>query len=121
MSESTTATVTRDHLLGGEIPAIPEVMTIISGQNLSRGAVIGKITTGGKGTVMVAGASDGSEDFYAVLAEDCDASAGDKVGTVYKTGMFITNELTFGAATTIADVDKDAARGMGCFFKTANF
>lgn len=121
MSDTTNTTSTVDQVITGELPAVREAMTIVSGQNLSRGDVVGKITTGGKGTIMTAASSDGSEDFYAVMAEDCDASLADKVGVVFKTGMFIVNGLTFGATTTVADVDLDAARGMGCFFKTANF
>ena len=121
MSDSTTTTTSIDELLDGQVYALAEPMTIISGQNLSRGAVVGKITASSKGTIMTAGASDGSEDFYAVLAEDCDASGGDATGLVYKTGMFIVGGLTFGTSTDIDDVDKDAARGMGCFFKTANY
>jgi hypothetical protein len=121
MSDTTTTTRTRDELLGAEVEALAEAMTIVSGQSISRGDVIGLITASSKGTIMTAGASDGSQNFYAVAAEDIDASGGDAVGMVYKTGMFVVGELTFGTSTTIADVDLDDAREKGCFFKTANY
>lgn len=122
MSDTTTSTVEIDHLFAAEYPAVVEPMTILTTQGvLARGSVIGKITVGGKGKLMAAGSSDGSEDFYAVLAEDTDTTGGDVVAPVVKTGMFNQSFLTFGAATTIADVDLDAARGLGCFFKPANY
>lgn len=122
MSDTTTTSVTIDHLLGAEFPNVVEPMTILTGQGvLGRGSVIGKITASGKGQLIAAAAVDGSEDFYAVLTEDADTTSGDVVAPVAKTGMFVEDFLTFGAATTIADVDKDAARGLGCFFKSENF
>jgi hypothetical protein len=110
-----------DQLYSGDFPRVNEAETVILGQSIVRGDVLGKITASGKLTKMVAAAGDGSENFYAVAVEDIDASAADKVGIVGKTGSFNETVLTFGAATTIADVDKDAARGLGCFFKPANF
>lgn len=120
-NDTTTTSVSLDQLYAGDFPKVNEAETVISGQTIVRGDVLGKITASDKLTKMTAAAADGSEDFYAVAVEDIDASAADKIGTVGKTGTFNETVLTFGAATTIADVDKDAARLRGCFFKPANF
>ena len=122
MSDTTTTSVTLDHLRAAEYQMVVETMTILTGQGtLVRGSVIGKITADGKGKLMAAASVDGSEDFYAILTEDVDTSGGDVIAPVAKTGMFNQDFLTFGAATTIAAVDLDAARALGCFFKPANY
>lgn len=54
-----------------------EAVTLISGQNLLAGSVLGKITASGKYTQLNPGASDGSEAAAAILFGDSDASAAD--------------------------------------------
>lgn len=54
-----------------------ETVTLISGQNLAVGAVLGKITASGKYTLHAAGAGDGSAVAAGVLLFDCNATAGD--------------------------------------------
>lgn len=54
-----------------------DTVTLISGQNLTAGTVLGKITASGKYTLHNNAASDGSEVAAAVLAYDGDASGGD--------------------------------------------
>lgn len=56
-----------------------ETITVVSGQNLVAGTVIGKITASGKYAVAdnVTPASDGSQTAAGVLLEDADASGGD--------------------------------------------
>lgn len=51
--------------------------TLISGQNLQAGTVLGKITTGGKWTQVDDSQSDGSETARGVLYASVDASGGD--------------------------------------------
>ena len=55
-----------------------ENVTLLSGQNLASGAVLGKITVGGKYKEFDPAASDGSETAAAILFGEIDASAGDK-------------------------------------------
>ena len=62
--------------------------------------------------------SDGSEKFYAILAEDVDATLADSVGAVYLTGEFNQSALVLGGTTTAASV-KAAARYAGVFFRAA--
>ncbi|MBX6382086.1 MAG: head decoration protein [Microbispora sp.] len=112
-------TFTPDRLIAGvNIGPVTEDATLVSGQNLTRGAVLGRITASGKLTLSTSAANDGSETPYAILAEDTDASGGDKTCTVYVAGEFNANALTFGTghtATTAATVA--ALRDAGIYLK----
>jgi hypothetical protein len=57
-------------------------VTVVSGQNLVSGAVVGKITTGGKYAEYDNGASTGVEAAAGILVEAVDASAADKAGVI---------------------------------------
>ena len=57
-------------------------VTVVSGQNLTTGEVVGVITASGKVTQLAPGASDGSQNAAGVLLLDVDASAADKPGVV---------------------------------------
>lgn len=59
-----------------------EVVTLISGQNLQPGTVLGKITASGKYTLLAPAAEDGSEVAAAVLFAAVDATAADKAAVV---------------------------------------
>lgn len=79
-------------------------MTVASGEGeLSRGAVLGKVSVGGKCILSVADAEDGSEVPCAILAQDVDATSDD----VYIKGEFNERALTLGAGHT-ADSIRDA-------------
>lgn len=54
-----------------------DVITLASGQDLKGGAVLGKITSGGKFAAYDNAAMDGTEVAAGILWEDTDASAGD--------------------------------------------
>ena len=55
-----------------------EQFTLISGQNLEAGTVLGKITASGKYTILAPSAVDGSQNAAALLGAKTDASAADK-------------------------------------------
>lgn len=96
---------TPDNLVAGEFDdLIAEKITVISGQNLVRGAVLGKITASGKYNLSLSAASDGSQTPDLVLAEDCDASGGDKTAIAYSRGDFNAQKLTIGTGHTIASI-----------------
>ncbi|MGB9610783.1 MAG: head decoration protein [Bryobacteraceae bacterium] len=57
-------------------------VTVIAGQNLETGTVVGVITSGGKVTQLAPAASDGSETAAGVLLNPVDASTGDKPGVI---------------------------------------
>ena len=83
---------------------IDEPITLISGQNLPRGALLGKITASGKYTLSLSASADGSQTPVAILAEDTNASGGDKVTVAYFRGDFDPSAMTFGASHTAATV-----------------
>jgi hypothetical protein len=85
-----------------------EKVTVVSGQNLKNGAVVGKITASGKLKAYDNGASDGSEVAYGVLFADVDASAADKAGVVIvRDAIVAKSKLVFDAGQNQAA--KDAA------------
>lgn len=95
-------TQTYDDLFAGHYPVITERAIILSGENLARGTALGKVTASGKLKLLDSALSDGAETPYAILGEDVDASAGDKVGLVYLSGEFSTSKLTFKSGQTAA-------------------
>ena len=92
------------NLLAGEYPRIERIITIASGSNLAKGAVLGRITASGKFVLSAAGASDGSETPDAILAETVDASAEDKQAVVYFSGEFNENALQIGTGHTLESI-----------------
>lgn len=59
-----------------------DAVTVVSGQNLKAGAVLGKITASGKWAAHDPAASDGSQNAAGVLFEAVDATVADKIGVV---------------------------------------
>lgn len=109
-----------DSLFGGNFPVETAEAVLASGENLARGTVLGKITASGKLVIVnTAGTDDGRRTPYAVLAEDTDASGGDKTVSVYLTGSFNEDKLIFGGTDTVA-THKDALRNLGIFARPAN-
>lgn len=69
-------------------------VTIVSGQNLKQGDVVGKITSGGKYKIYANGDSDGSEVAAGVLVgEDVDATSADKAGVILFQGAEVNKDL----------------------------
>lgn len=96
---------TTDNLLAGNAHLlVSRAITLVSGQNLKRGAVLGKITASGKYNLSASAAGDGSQTPDLILAEDCDASAGDKGALAYSRGDFSSAGLTLGAGHTVASI-----------------
>ncbi|MCZ2147972.1 MAG: head decoration protein [Bryobacterales bacterium] len=56
--------------------------TVVSGQNLTTGTVVGIITASGKVTQVAPAAVDGSQNAVAVVVFPVDASAADKPGVI---------------------------------------
>lgn len=106
-------TYSPDRLVAGDPSRLlARSITLTSGQNLSRGALLGKITTGGEYTLSLSASSDGSETPDLILAEDTDASGGDVVTIAYERGDFDENEVTFGTGHT-ADSVREGLRAKG--------
>lgn len=110
LASFTSAVFTPDRL----IARLPETLvarqvTILTGQVLTRGAVLGKITSGGKYILSLSAAGDGSEVPDAILAHDVDATAADVVTIAYFAGYFNERALTIGTAHT-ADTIREGLR-----------
>jgi len=102
---ATEGTYSPDALIAGNSDLlVGRKVTIISGQNLARGSMLGKITASGKYNLSLSGASDGSQTPDLILAEPADASAGDVTALAYARGDFISNALTLGASHTVASI-----------------
>jgi len=110
-------TYTPDNLVAGDTQLVTDSVTIVSGQTIVRGAVLGKITADGKFVLSLTGSSDGSEVPYAIAAEDIDASGGDVTNAaIYIKGEFNANALTLGTGHT-ATTAKDGLRAVGIYVK----
>lgn len=100
-----TTTAPIDALIAGNAHLlVHQEITLISGQNLLRGAVLGKITASGKYNLSLSAAGDGSQTPFAVLAEDCNAAAGDKTTVAYFRGDFRADKLILGTAHTLSSI-----------------
>ena len=86
-----------DEIETGQLPLVSDPVTILQGQKLPRGAVLGKISATGKYVLSLAAAVDGSEVPTRVLAHGVDATAGDVNSAGYSHGQFIFEGLTLGA------------------------
>lgn len=113
---NTLGSISYNNLWSGNVcDVVPGVETLLSGQVVTRGTVLGMITASGKLQIADSTKSDGSQTIYAIAAEACDATGGDKPINVYYTGEFNTAALTFGGTDTAAK-QKVAARNIGIFF-----
>ncbi len=102
---SASAAFIDDLLVNGD-DTLTRQITLISGQNLTRGAVLGKITASGKYTLSASAAADGSQTPDAVLAEDTDASGGDKLTVAYFSARVKSNKVVLGAGHTLASIQE---------------
>lgn len=101
---ATEGTLTHDALIAGNAHLlVGRKVTIKSGQNLMRGAVIGK-DGNDKYLLSLAAASDGSQTPDLILAEACDATGGDTVALAYARGDFAAQALTLGTGHTVASI-----------------
>jgi len=84
-----------------------ETVTIASGAGkLEPGVVLGKITTGGKYTVLTPGASNGSQNAAGILWAGVDATDADAPGVVILRGPAIVNrhEIVWPEGATEAQI-----------------
>lgn len=111
-----TETFNLDDLLGGDYPLVTKEITLLSGENLSRGAVLGKVTASDKYRLSDAGASDGSETPVAILAKDTDATTQDTVTVAYLSGEFNERALTLGPGHSLSSV-QEGLRDLNIYLK----
>jgi len=109
-----------DRLVASDSDLVTDTGILITGQNLVRGAVLGKITASGKLNLSLSAAADGSQTPYAILAADTDATAADNDSTpIYIAGSFNEDALTIGTAHTAASI-KDGLRALDIFLRPAD-
>lgn len=83
--------------------------TVVSGQNLLAGTVVGIVTASGKYAAYDNDAVDGTATAVGVLFADCDASAGDQLATfVVRDAELVKDKLVWGSGVT-TDGEKTAA------------
>lgn len=79
-----------------------ENVTLLSGQNLYPGAILGKITSGGKYTAYDNAASDGSQAVAGILLGRGDASSADlAVAIIARDAEVNGDELDWGTETGV--------------------
>lgn len=105
-----------DRLLAGDFDRETDTVTVASGQDLSRGAILGEGSGGEYYLTDDGTAADGRDDPKAILAEDVDTSGGAKEAPVYLTGTFNRAVVTVDASTTVA-AKEDALRDRSIFLK----
>src|SRR5690348_9056987 len=94
-----------DRLLAGDADdLVTRKVTLVAGQTLVRGAVLGIITASGKYTLSASAAADGSQAPDSILAQDCDATAADAECLIYERGTFNEGAVTLGAGHTVASI-----------------
>jgi hypothetical protein len=80
-----------------------ENVTILSGQNLQAGAVLGKVASSGKYVAFDNDATDGSQTAAGILLAPCDASEGDKQAAI------VAREAEVNEHELVWDEDNDTA------------
>lgn len=106
---SSEGTYTPDELIAGDHPIRTRGVTILSGETVSRGDLLGIITASGKAILSASAAGDGSEVPTCIAGEDIDASGGDAESFAYIAGDFNEDQMTFGTGHT-ADSVRDGLR-----------
>ncbi len=107
---------TPDNLLAGEFPRVERVVTIASGADLAKGAVLGRITASGKFKLSASASADGSQTPDAILAEKANAAAEDVQAVIYFSGEFNENVIGLGTGHTLDSV-RIALRAKSIFLR----
>ena len=87
-----------------------ETVTLLAGTDYPVGAVLGRITTGGKYKLSPAAGSDGAQTAAAVLLYAVDASATDALGVVLMRGPAIVSKAALVLDPSVDDATKVAAK-----------
>lgn len=111
-------TYNHDRLIASDEQIAARKVTLIAGQNVVRGAVLGQITASLKVNLSASAAADGSQTPRFIAAEAVDATSGDKEILVYERGDFNENALTLGTGHTIASI-REGLRALGIFIVKA--
>jgi len=88
-----------------------DTITILSGQDLVAGSVLGKVTASGKYAIYNNGAADGTEVAAGLLFAAVDASGADApgVGLIRATVEYNLTEVTWNTGALQAEIDAGVA------------
>lgn len=87
-----------------------ETITLLAGTAYPVGAVLGRITAGGKYKLATSGGTDGAQTATAVLLYAADASSADATGLVVLRGPAIVSKAALVFDTTVDDAAKTATK-----------
>ena len=87
-----------------------ETVTLLAGTDYPVGAVLGRITTGGKYKLSPAAGSDGAQTAAAVLLYAVDASATDALGVVLMRGPALVSRSALVLDPSVDDAAKIASK-----------
>lgn len=113
------AVVHEQLFMPGKDPVLAS-FTVLTGQTLAAGSVLGIVTASGKLKLSLSAATDGSEVPFAVLIEDLDTTGGDKVFPVAVEGYFNEEALVFGTGHD-ADSVRVALRDRGIYLSAPRY
>lgn len=95
---------TPDDLIVNSDDVIMRKITVLAGQNLVRGAVLGKVSASGKYVLSAAAAGDGSQAPDCILVDATDATGGDKEAIGIFKASVLESKLTLGAGHTLDSI-----------------
>lgn len=116
MPNPVTHTFTPSQLEAGDFPIVMDSGVIAVGQLLSRGAVLGQVTTSGEYVLCKAAAEDGSQSPKVILDQDVDTTDGAKSAPLRLTGQVLGSQLSLGDGLTLAAA-KAALRPLCLFIR----
>ncbi len=87
-----------------------ETVTLLAGTDYPVGAVLGRITTGGKYKLSPAAGSDGAQTAAAVLLYAVNATAADALGVVLVRGPALVSKAALVLDPSVDDAAKVAAK-----------
>lgn len=98
------ASSSEDQLIAGHKPPAKAVpATILDGETITRGMLLGQVTASGKFVESLAAATDGSQTPRAIASEALAPSGADEVTLIYVEGEFNEHEISFGTGHTAAN------------------
>ncbi len=107
---------TRDNLIAGPAMRVVGLVELAPSQTLARGTVLGKVTSSGQCVPVDKSKEDGSEEIFAVLADNVTVGDESVSAEVYFSGEFAISALTFAEGSAAEDF-ADQARTLGIYFR----
>lgn len=104
MADTLTGSATLDNLFAGDFPVVTGAVTVLDGEVLVRGSVVGLVTASGKAVLLDKDATDGSQNPYGVVLTAASPSGADGTTSVALSGEFTSSELGFVSGTVYTDV-----------------